>query len=385
RAVVEVGRQVCAGLTYAHRELGLVTLKGAPGAVVEGTGRGDTVRIRAPGVTLAGLTVRGAGGNLTQMNAGIFIEKAAKGTVIRNNHIQAPAFGIWVDATPDVVIQDNRVEGDPAIRSQDRGNGIHLYAVSGARVSGNRVWHTRDGIYIDTSNGNTLEENFLHDLRYGIHYMYSHHNRVRGNHTRNTRTGYALMQSKYLTVTDNLSERDQNYGILMNFITHSTIADNRVLEVQRGRTPGVEQAGAIEGAEGKALFVYNSLYNTIRGNRFGPAEIGIHLTAGSEDNQITGNTFSQNRTQVKYVANRQQAWPGNYWSDYLGWDMDGDGRGDVPYEPNDRVDKLLWQYPSAKLLLNSPAVLTLRWVQREFPVLRPAGVQDPTPLMEPPL
>src|SRR3546814_20914412 len=54
--------------------------------------------------------------------------------------------------------------------------------------------------------------------------------------TRRTRTGYALMQSRKLIVTGNRSEQDQNYGILMNYITYSTITGNYVSDVQRGDT-----------------------------------------------------------------------------------------------------------------------------------------------------
>ena len=362
-----------------------LTLRGEPGAVLDGQGHGDTVRVRAPGSTLQGLTVRRSGHNLTEMNAGIFVERAATGVRIENNDLEFNAFGIWLDACRDSHILANRIRGDAAYRSQDRGNGIHLYNTTGVLVQGNEVWETRDGIYIDNSNGNVLRENFLHDLRYGIHYMYSYNNEVVANHTRNTRTGYALMQSKFLTVIGNRSENDQNYGILMNFITNSTVADNIVVDVQRGRTPGASDPHGILGAEGKAVFIYNSQFNEIRDNLFARAEIGIHLTAGSEDNKLYGNTFLDNRTQVKYVANRTQQWShqgrGNYWSDYLGWDRDGDGIGDQPYEPNDAVDKLLWRYPSAKLLFNSPAVATLRWAQHQFPVLKPQGVKDSAPLM----
>jgi nitrous oxidase accessory protein len=87
------------------------------------------------------------------------------------------------------------------------------------------------------------------------------------------------------------------------------------------------------------------------------------------------------------VASREQEWShegrGNFWSDYLGWDLDADGVGDRHYEPNDAVDKLLWKYPLARLLMNSPAVQALRWVQREFPVFRSPGVRDSHPLMLP--
>lgn len=366
-----------------------LTLRGEPGAVLDGGGRGDVIRVRAPRVTLEGLTVRHSGRDLTAMNAGIFVEKSAAGVTLRGNTLEGTLFGVWLDACPDARVLDNRIQGDATLRSQDRGNGIHLFAVTGARIAGNEVWDARDGIYIDTSNNNILENNHLHHLRYGVHYMYSHHNTVTGNRTHDTRTGYALMQSKFLTVTGNRSERDQNYGILMNFITNSELAGNRVSDVLRGRTPGQDDGHGIPGAEGKALFVYNSVYNSIRDNVFARAEIGIHLTAGSEDNAIHGNAFVANRTQVKYVASRPQDWSadgrGNYWSDYLGWDLNDDGLGDIPYEPNDAMDKLLWQYPMAKLLVNSPAVATLRWAQQAFPVLRPPGVTDSAPLMAPPM
>ena len=85
---------------------------------------------------------------------------------------------------------------------------------------------------------------------------------------------------------------------------------------------------------------------------------------------------------------RPQEWSeagrGNYWSNYLGWDLAGDGIGDTPFEPNDAMDRLLWRYPVARLLMHSPAVLALRWIQRQFPVFRPQGVKDSAPLMTAP-
>ena len=386
-AVLRLDAGVYAGNFVIAKPL---TLRGEPGTVLDAQGQGDTVRVTASDVTLSGLTIRRSGHNLTAMNAGVFAEKTAARLTVENSVLELNAFGLWLDGCPDAKILGNRVSGDPTVRSQDRGNGIHLFNVSGAEVADNEVWHTRDGIYIDTSNGNTLRGNTLRDLRYGIHYMYSYDNAVRDNLTRNTRTGYALMQSKRLTVTGNRSQGDQNYGILLNFITQSTLANNIIVDVQRGRSPGMSSAAAgdILGAEGKAIFVYNSQFNTLRDNVFAGAEIGIHLTAGSEDNTLYGNAFIDNQSQVKYVANRPQDWSfegrGNYWSDYLGWDLDGDGVGDVPYEPNDGVDQLLWRYPSAKLLMSSPAIVTLRWAQRQFPVLKPQGVADSAPLMRPP-
>lgn len=362
-------------------------LSGEPGAVLDGGGQDDVIRVRAADVVIEGLTIRNSGYDLTPMNAGVFVERTAARTHILNNRLEANAFGVWANACPDLRVENNRISGRVEVRSQDRGNGVNLFNVTGTTVAGNEIWEARDGIYIDTSNYNVLRDNHIHDLRYGIHYMYSYHNTVSGNYTHDTRTGYALMQSKYLTVTNNRSENDDNYGILMNYILYSTLQGNVIDRVQNGASrPGAANSAHIIGAEGKAIFIYNSLFNEITGNTFSNSGIGIHLTAGSEDNTIYGNRFIANQTQVKYVANRTQDWSkdgrGNYWSDYLGWDRNADGIGDIPYEPNDGVDKLLWKYPQAKVLMNSPAIETLRWVQAQFPVLRPQGVRDSHPMMQ---
>ncbi|MDH5446192.1 MAG: nitrous oxide reductase family maturation protein NosD [Gammaproteobacteria bacterium] len=359
-------------------------LQGEQGAILDGQFKNDVIRVTAPNVIIRGLTIKNSGHNLTKMNAGIFVEKSAINILIENNQFDGNTFGIYLWRTSGSKILNNKVHGTPDRRSQDRGNGIHLSLVKKATIKGNEIWQTRDGVYIESSNNNIIDANTMYDLRYGVHYMYSHSNKVINNKTRNTRTGYALMQSTRLTVQNNSSEQDRNYGILLNFITYSDISNNRINNVREGGA-FVTGGARILGAEGKAIFIYNSQYNEIKSNLFANCDIGIHLTAGSEDNKIYGNAFARNRVQVKYVSNRPQDWSkegqGNFWSDYLGWDLNADGIGDKDYEPNDAVDKLLWKFPIARMLMNSPAVQTLRWVQTQFPVLKPQGVRDSAPLM----
>lgn len=292
-----------------------------PGAVIHSQGLGNGLLINAADVTVEGCTFLDWGHDLTAMNAAIFIQPKAHGTLIKNNRLRGQGFGVWVDGTADVVLIDNQIQGDPTMRSQDQGQWHpHLYAVKGARVIGNQVRDARDGIYIDTSNGNLLQGNTLEDLRYGIHYMFANDNQVLGNITRRTRTGYALMQSRKLTVIGNRSEEDQNYGILMNSTSpYSTPTAWRRLACASNTTGDM-----VTETKAGALFIHNSLFNSIEHNHFGRSAVGIHLTAGSEDNRIANNAFVGNQRQVKYVATRLQEWSadsrGNYWSDYLGWD-----------------------------------------------------------------
>jgi len=144
----------------------------------------------------------------------------------------------------------------------------------------------------------------------------------------------------------------------------------------------------VTGGGEKCLFMYNAHKNRIAGNRFEGCPIGVHFTAGSERNAISGNAFLANRTQVKYVGSRWLDWShdgrGNYWSDSASFDLDGDGIADQPHRPNDLVDHILWTQPAARLLLGSPAIQLLRWTQSRFPALLPGGVIDRAPLMAPP-
>ena len=103
---------------------------------------------------------------------------------------------------------------------------------------------------------------------------------------------------------------------------------------------------------------------------------------------MSNNAFIDNQTQVKYVGTRSIDWSvkgrGNYWSDNPAFDLNGDGIADAAYRPNDLVDRVVWAYGAAKLLLNSPVVEVLRWAQSQFPALHPGGVVDSAPLMTPP-
>lgn len=352
--------------------------------IIDGNHENNTIRVLAEKVVISNCDITNWGDDLTEMNAGIFAEKTAHNIRIENNYIHGDTFGIWLDSSKNAMVINNKIKGNLSIRSQDRGNGIHLFNVSNSLIENNEVWHTRDGIYIDTSNHNRLIRNRLHDLRYGIHYMYSYSNHLEQNNTFNTRTGYALMQSKYLTVINNRSENDKNYGILMNYIVHSTISGNQIISAKQ--PPGVNGERENYGAEGKGFFIYNSHFNKLSKNLVTKNDIGIHLTAGSEGNNIFENYFVRNRRQVKYVANRKVEWShenkGNFWSDYQGWDRNSDGIGDQAFEPNDGIDKILWKYPTANLLINSPSIQTLRWVQKEFPILKSPGITDSYPKMK---
>jgi nitrous oxidase accessory protein len=341
------------------------------GAVLEGMGKGSVVTVTASGVRIEGLEIRGSGKTVPEMDSGILVMRTAPGAEIVGNRLVGNLFGVYLHGAAESLVQGNVIVGRDDLRLAEKGDGVAIWNAPGAAVVGNEVSGVRDGIFVKTSKRNRFEDNLFTDLRFGIHYMYTLDSRIAGNRSIGNHVGYALMYSDRLAIENNLSEGDRDHGLMLNTANASEIRGNVVV-----------------GGGEKCVFVYNANKNSIFGNRFESCPIGIHFTAGSERNRISGNAFVANRTQVKYVGTRFVDWAhegrGNYWSDNPAFDLDGDGIADQPYRPNDVMDEVLWTLPQAKVLVNSPAVQLLRTAQSRFPALKPGGVVDSAPLMHPP-
>lgn len=345
-----------------------LALRGINRPTVSGELKGDVIRIRAPDVAIENLIVTDSGGDLEKQHAGIYIQPGAHRAKVVNCDIAYSLFGLWIEGADDVEIRGNRITGKRDFQSSQRGNGIQLYNTTGARIVGNDISFTRDGIYVDVSHHAVFRGNRMHHARYGTHYMNSYHNLWEDNDTFLNRGGLALMEVRDQVVRNNRAWGNSDHGIMLRTIQDSVVEKNVVAGNQRG------------------FFIYDAEYNVLRGNLVVDNRVGVHLWAGSTRNEVEENDFIGNREQIRYVAARDEPWGvkrGNHWSNYIGWDRDGNGIGDVPYEANDLVDRLSWRHPMMKLLLNSPAIQTLRLIAQQFPLLRAPSVVDRKPRMRP--
>ena len=345
-----------------------LTLRGVNRPTLSGGNQGDTIRITATDVVIEGLIVRDSGDSLKNQNAGIYVYPGAHRTVVENCDLTYNLFGLWIEKANDVRVQGNTITGKREYGSAQRGNGVQLYNSQRARILDNNISFVRDALYVDVSHDAIFRGNRLHHSRYGTHYMTSYRNLWEGNDTYYNRGGLALMEVRNQTVRNNRAWGNSDHGIMLRTLQDSVIEGNVVAGNSRG------------------FFIYDVEYATLRNNLVVDNTVGVHLSAGSTRNVVEGNDFVGNREQVRYVGARDETWgaeSGNHWGNYLGWDRDGDGVGDVPYEANDLVDRLTFRYPGIRLLLASPAVQALRLVGQQFPLLRVPSVIDPKPRMVP--
>jgi nitrous oxidase accessory protein len=346
------------------------TIEGEPGTVLEGSGTGSAIWVKAPDVTIRGLTIRGSGLTLIDKNSGVFVDRDGDRTRIEGNVLEDNLIAIYLDGPHDAVVRGNRIQGLQRLRLSERGPAVSLWNTPGSQIIDNDIRSGRDGVFSVSSKQNVVRGNSFHDVRFAVHLMYTNDTEIAGNLSTGNGVGYVLMYSDRLSVHDNVSDGDRDHGLLFNYANGSRIEDNVVRDSE------------------KCVFIYNANKNRFAGNWFEGCQIGIHFTAGSERNEITNNGFVNNRVQVMYVGTRLLDWSvrgrGNYYSDSPAFDLNGDGIADTAYRPNDLMDQVIWRAPAAKMLLNSPAVQVVRWAQAQFPAIHPGGVVDTAPLMAPP-
>lgn len=347
-----------------------LTITGPRGAVVDGLGKGSVMTITAVDVRLKGFTVTGSGRINQDLDAGVKILEGADRVRIEGLLVTGNMHGVDVHGGRETSVLNNEIIGTQDPHMVDRGNGIYVWNSPGTRLEGNTIRYGRDGIFSNTGKNNVFRNNVMRDLRFAVHFMYTRNTEVSGNISIGNHLGFAIMFSDRAKIRDNMSLGDREHGLMLNYANNADVTGNMV-----------------RGGAKKCLFIYNAHKNLVWNNRFESCGIGIHFTAGSEKNVLTGNAFIGNREQVKYVGTRNMEWSherkGNFWSDHPAFDLNGDGIADSFYRPNDLMDQILWSQPAASLLTGSPAVQLVRWSQRDFPATLPGGVRDSAPLMHP--
>jgi nitrous oxidase accessory protein len=342
-----------------------LTLRGEGHPVIDGGSAGDVIRIASPDVTIRDLAVFDSGANLTAQNAGIYVQPGSDRARIDRCELVYNLFGMWVEHAADVRLAGNVIVGKRDFLSPQRGNGIQLYNTTGAQIVGNTISYTRDGIYVDVSHHALFKNNVIHNVRYGTHYMNSYYNVWDGNRVYHNRGGLAIMEARNQVVKNNKVWGNTDHGIMLRTVQDSVVENNVVSGNQRG------------------FFIYDAEYNTIRDNVVADNAVGVHLWGGSVHNDVAGNDFIGNHEQIRYVAASDVAWTGNYWSNYFGWDKRSRGVGDIPYTANDLVDRLTWRVPMINVLMNSPALQSLRLIAQQFPLMNVPSVVDQAPRMRP--
>jgi nitrous oxidase accessory protein len=345
--------------------------------ILDGRGTGDVVRISAPDVLLRGFVIRNGGTSLEKENAGVSV--TAPRATIENNLVEDVLFGLLLKNAPESIIRRNTITGKK-IDIARRGDGIRLWQAAGTLVEDNTVRDSRD-VVMWFSADITLRRNTVTSSRYGMHFMYTDNNVLEENHLEDNSVGAFLMYSKNLTVRRNVFVRNRGpsgYGLGLKDMENIVAEDNLFL---------ANRVGAYLDNSPHAFNVFDD----VRRNVFACNDIGLAFLPNVKRNRFAGNTFMENLQQVAVIGSGNFSGNdftvedrGNFWSDYRGYDLDGNGIGDLPYREASLFENLMEREPKLRLFLHSPAQQAIDLASRAFPIMQPQyRVTDDAPLMRP--
>lgn len=353
-----------------------IVLEGIGRPMIQGDKTGNAVTLEANNVTLKGFLIRGGGRDLLKDDSGIKFVKA-KECLVTENRLEDNLYGMYLSQSEKCVVTHNVIRGRTYDSEEDRGNGIHTWDSPFNRIEHNDIADARDGFYISFSHFCTIDYNKVHRTRYGLHYMYSNDNSFSYNTLIDNVAGAAVMYGKRMKFSGNVFAHNRGfraYGVLWQDVRHSNCFDNLVFD----NTIGLyfDQAG-----------MSNVYKNLVISN-----DVASVILENSESNTIFENNFINNLSLLRLRGGTQSGrnnlfykdGKGNYWSDYRGYDLDGDGIGDQPYKLEGIFDALEADIPELRLFLFSPLTAALELAERAFPIIEVTiTAEDKFPLMKP--
>ena len=228
-------------------------------------------------------------------------------------------------------------------------------------------------MYIQNSANNTIRRNRVFNLRYGLHYMSSDDNLFEDNLFYDNVAGAAIMYSQNIELRRNAFVHNRgfsSFGILFQDCRRCVTEENLILN------------------NGVGIFLEALKDSVFRRNTVAENDVAMQIFASSDANIFVQNNFIDNLSPLQLVGKGSQTrWQteegGNYWSDYDGYDLDGDGLGDEPHKIQNIFEYLEGNFPRLRVYLNSPAAQSVVAAEKSFPILKGSNEFDRKPLMRP--
>ncbi len=331
---------------------------------LDGEGKHQVLTVSADNVEVRGLLFRNTGVSMVRDNAALRFEQVS-GCVVEDNRFEDNFFAIYLARTRDCRITGNQIRAS-GTREVSSGNGIHLWNATNVQIENNVIFGHRDGIYLEFAEGAVLRGNVSeNNLRYGLHFMFSNDTEYTGNTFRHNGAGVAIMYTKQVVMRQNLFEDNwgpASYGLLLKEITDSEITGNTF----RRNTVGIYSEGSGRVQVERNAFVRNGW--------------AVRMRSNSRENRFADNNFIDNSFEVTTDSRQNfNTFEGNYWSRYDGYDLTGDGFGDVPHRPVRLFSLIVERTPAAMVLLRTFFVDLLDLAERVIPALTPETLVDERP------
>ena len=346
-----------------------LTIDGRGQVTIDAGDKGTVFILRTNGATVRGLHLTGSGDSPDTDDS--CLDVRGDRNTVESLTIDNCLFGIDLKQSNHSVVRGNSIRSKP-LELGMRGDGLRLWYSNDNLIENNRVVESRDMVAWYSSR-NVYRGNEGRDSRYSLHFMFANDNLVENNRFYNNAVGVYLMYTERVTLRHNV-------------ISHATGAAGMAIGFKESSDSDIEDNEIIYCAVGVGSDISPFQPDTtirFKNNHIAYNGIGFQFTSELGGNIATGNVFEGNLTNVvqsgrgKSHLNR---WEGNYWDDYQGFDRNGDGVGDTPYESYAYADQIWVEIPEARFFRNSPVMELLDFLERLAPFSSPEmQVRDVAP------
>ena len=347
-----------------------IHLIGTNNPVLDGKGLSKMLYILASHVEVTGFIIKDSQISYLDDVSGIRVE-AVTDVYIHHNKLINNAYGIYLAKSRNCRVEDNEIIGVNR-GDTESGNGIHIWSGKEHTIINNKLSKNRDGIYFEFVTDSKIEGNdSFNNSRYGLHFMFSHRNIYRHNRFTHNSAGVAVMYSKSILMDNNEFSNSVGggaYGLLLKEISLSEIKNNKFLNNSIG------------------IYIEGTTKSHFMGNLFKNNARALRILGNSDLNKLDGNIFLQNSFELATNSSvSNNFFEKNYWSKYSGYDLNGDGFGDVPHRPVTLSSILTESINSSFIFIHSPLFFLLDSIESALPTFGPENLLDKSPLMLPPV
>jgi len=224
------------------------------------------------------------------------------------------------------------------------GGGVLFVSTNNSIIQDVTISKSIDGIVLEFSYDNAISNNTLSNLGwFGISLYKSFNNTISSNNISYNAYGIHISRSDNNTVIENTVAFSYWAGIALDEHCNFNVVHKNVVTLNgRGgitlddyckNNTITENAITLNQWAGVALYDYSS-QNIVSRNLIQSNQYGL-WSYSSKGNFIYKNSFISNFYQVYTDLTSKNTWDngweGNFWSDYDGTDLNGDGIGDTPY------------------------------------------------------
>lgn len=349
-----------------------ITIDGRHEVVIDSGGKGSVIILETDGAVIKNLHLTNSGDLHDNLDSGVQIR--GNFNVVKDNLIDNCLFGIDIQQSNNNLVKRNEISSKDVDLGL-RGDAIRLWYSFNNKVLDNYFHDSRDMV-VWYSRDNTLSGNRGTRGRYSMHFMYSQYNLVENNHFWDNSVGIFVMYSDSIVLRGNR-------------ITHATGTS--------GMGIGWKETSDVLAENNEILYCATGLFfdlspfqpdevNRINNNVVAFCGIGVEFHDEAKyPNVFKNNIFKGNVTSVMAHSGAtavKHIWEGNYWDDYTGFDRDGDGIGDIPYEPYAYADRIWMDVTHARFFKSSPALEMLDFLERLAPFSEPElMLRDEKPIM----